>query len=180
MLCTEKTLESRALNKSMDQGFTLVELLIILVIISIVGMVAVPSLTQMLRNSRVLGVSNEVASLLNYARAEAIMTRKVHTVEIEGLDDDDGNFVIYVKDGERIKRQIDLVSKGITIKFEGSGISTDFGGFGHSTHQIFVLACNQNYPEYSYVVGVRENGVVMRYPRGYNQDGDQLITCDHF
>ncbi len=54
------------------QGFTLVELMVTVAVIGILAMIAVPSMTSLVSTSRVKGQSEEVTSLMQVARSEAI------------------------------------------------------------------------------------------------------------
>ena len=53
-------------------AFTLIELIVAIVILSIFMMMAIPSLQAMIQNNRALSVTNDVVMMLNLARSEAI------------------------------------------------------------------------------------------------------------
>jgi prepilin-type N-terminal cleavage/methylation domain-containing protein len=64
-------------NPSRNQaGFTLTELVVTLAIAGVVGAIALPSLADLIRTTRVKNVATEMLSTLAYARNEAI-TRNV-------------------------------------------------------------------------------------------------------
>ena len=54
------------------KGFTLVELLILLVVIAVVAAVGIPNFNQMIRHNRVTSYSNAVLGALNLARSTAV------------------------------------------------------------------------------------------------------------
>lgn len=53
-------------------GFTIIELMVTLVVAAIVLSIAVPSFTVQIRNNQALGLGEELASAINYARSEAV------------------------------------------------------------------------------------------------------------
>ena len=58
------------------QGFTLVELMVVLVILTILLAIAVPSMREFIARKRVEGVANELATDLRYLRAKQIERRQ--------------------------------------------------------------------------------------------------------
>jgi type IV fimbrial biogenesis protein FimT len=62
-------------------GFTLIELMVTVVVLSILIGVGVPSFTAFVQDSRVSAATNRVASVLNYARSEASTRANVITLE---------------------------------------------------------------------------------------------------
>jgi type IV fimbrial biogenesis protein FimT len=61
-------------------GFTLIELMITVAIVSILAGIAVPSFREMLRQNRATSLANELATSLNLARSEAIKRGTVVSV----------------------------------------------------------------------------------------------------
>lgn len=55
-----------------QQGFTLIELMVVLAILTILLMVAVPSFNDSLARRRLEGVANELSADLQYARTQAV------------------------------------------------------------------------------------------------------------
>ena len=58
------------MNKS--RGFTLMELLVTLVIVSILASMAVPSFSGLIQNNRMSTQFNELLAILGLARSEAV------------------------------------------------------------------------------------------------------------
>jgi prepilin-type N-terminal cleavage/methylation domain-containing protein len=65
--------EPRAIRRPNAAGFSLVELLIVVAIIAALAAVALPSIGRYIRNFRIKGASQQVATELNVARSKAIM-----------------------------------------------------------------------------------------------------------
>lgn len=59
-------------TKLPQDGFTLIELVIVLVIAAILVVVALPSMREMVLNQRIRGTANDLFMDLSYARSEAI------------------------------------------------------------------------------------------------------------
>lgn len=55
-----------------NQGFTLIEIFVGVLILSILLVAALPAFTELLNNNRSITMSNNFISFLNYARSEAI------------------------------------------------------------------------------------------------------------
>ncbi len=66
--------------KPKQTGFSLLELLITVAIISILAMVAAPSFQSMMENNQTLTLANQLISAFNYARSESVKRRKPVTV----------------------------------------------------------------------------------------------------
>ena len=60
------------LRPGSPDGFTLVELMVIMAVIGILAIIAVPSMTALINNSRAAGQAEELVASLQLARAEAI------------------------------------------------------------------------------------------------------------
>lgn len=64
----------------LPRGFTLVELMIVIVVLGIVAVLGVPSFAQVMANSAVKGAANEAYADLQYARSESVQRNAVVTV----------------------------------------------------------------------------------------------------
>ncbi|MDR2031107.1 MAG: GspH/FimT family pseudopilin [Azoarcus sp.] len=58
-------------------GFTLIELLIVVAIATVLSGIAAPSFYEMIRNMALTGAANEITSVLQFARSEALRSNSV-------------------------------------------------------------------------------------------------------
>jgi len=73
------------MNYARETGFTLVELIITLVVVSILLAAAVPQLEMFTKNNRLIGQTNDLVSAMQLARSEAVK-RGINTVVCASAD----------------------------------------------------------------------------------------------
>ena len=85
------------LNKLINTGFTLIELMVTLTIASILLLVAAPSLTAFKRNSELTSLSNTLLSAMNAARGEAMKRNMAaYVTPTDGGASWDNGWIVFV------------------------------------------------------------------------------------
>ncbi|GHD18024.1 hypothetical protein GCM10007052_25190 [Halioglobus japonicus] len=75
----ETTKQKNSLTGSLQQGFTLVELMVVITVLLVLLVVAVPGLSSLIRNNQMVTDTYALRATLNNARSEAI-TRRARVV----------------------------------------------------------------------------------------------------
>ncbi|KIQ35802.1 hypothetical protein RT97_03260 [Variovorax paradoxus] len=111
-----------------QKGFTLIEMMVVVVLVAILTVLALPSFTTMMANQRVTSAAQELLTLLQFARAEGVYKRSQTTVTATGQ-------TWQAKLGTEVLREAAL-SDAVTIEpgstggvvFESSGQARTAGG----------------------------------------------------
>ncbi|NLC72056.1 MAG: prepilin-type N-terminal cleavage/methylation domain-containing protein [Desulfuromonadaceae bacterium] len=87
--------------KKSANGFTLMEIIIVLGVLGIVAAIAVPAINNWLPNYRLKGVARELFSQMQKARSEAVKRNTCVIVEFENAAGGNrGGYKIFIDDGE--------------------------------------------------------------------------------
>lgn len=112
--------EKLAMNRSKHGGFTLLELLVVVVILGILGMLAVPSYRDLMLNNRLVTATNDLLADLALARSESSRSGKRVTlcISANGTSCDSGSTwqsgrIIFVD--ESTSGTIGVVDSGETV-----------------------------------------------------------------
>lgn len=154
-----------------EQGFTLVELMVIVVLVAILATIAIPSFSTLIRDNRVLAQAEELNSLLQYARSEAVIRKRSVNVSIN-ISDAVANVI---SAGEVIRSSplntanVDIDVSTPVVAFRPNGTS--------STVAFRATVCPDGIASKGYVISVLGSGRVSLHPRGKDSDGTALGNC---
>lgn len=104
-----------------QQGFTLIELMIVLMLIAVMAGIGVPAFQTMLQNSRLTSSTNSLLSALQYARSEAVTQRSAVTVSpLNGTDWASGALIMK---GAIKLRETPPAGTGVTVTGSAASIT---------------------------------------------------------
>lgn len=114
-----------------NSGFTLIELMIVVVLLVIVATMAVPGFQGLIESNRLQSTTNDVLGILNYARSEAVRRGEPVAVRAAGGTLDEGLEVIYTDDGGNVEvlRESGPMPGSVTVSLQ-SGDLPVFKGNG--------------------------------------------------
>ncbi|WP_175253033.1 MULTISPECIES: GspH/FimT family pseudopilin [Pseudomonas] len=144
-------------GKMKTSGFTLVELMIVIVLLAILATIAAPSFRDMIERNRLQGQADELKSFLLYARGEAVTLRTTITV----TTDDEDAWII--ERGNNTLRQLEHNPDQATIRSSAETIT--FRGNGTATATTFTV-CHDDDPSRGYFLEIQASGATSLYLQG--------------
>ena len=153
------------------RGFTLVELMITLALLAIVATIAVPNFVQFIRNNQVQAKADELKTFLQYARGQAVMTRKVYEV-----DTTTAAWEVKPKGGA-VERKLEFNAAQAQPATNPSSLTLTFTANGMASPAAKITICRDLDFANGYLLEVKPSGVVKMYTRGYKDDTTKLTSC---
>lgn len=157
-----------------SKGFTLVELMIVIVLLGIVASIAVPNFVHFIQNNQVQAKADEASRLLQYARSQAVSKRTSYQVLLGNNEWTVGP--ANTNDAER-KLEINSVQAAVSHNLPGTPPSLIFNGNGTASEAAAFTVCRDGKAENGFYLAVRPSGLVKRFPRGRKSESEQLSSC---
>ncbi|WP_040640632.1 GspH/FimT family pseudopilin [Zestomonas thermotolerans] len=137
------------------RGFTLVELMIILVLIGIIATIAVPNFNDLIQRNRVQTQAEDLKALLRYARGEAVSRKVPTSVTVE----DDIWTVIRHDKGEDVELRRLQATPATTIRASVEEIR--FNSNGTATAATFTV-CHDDDASSGVRLEVQASGAILK------------------
>lgn len=116
-----KTQTMTGAHGARHDGFTLIEAMVVVALVAILAALAAPSFTTLIANQRVTSSAQELQTLLQFARAEAVYQRTASTVTATGQKWE-------AKVGAKVLREAVLPDAVTVTPASANGVSFDITG----------------------------------------------------
>lgn len=159
--------------RKMSLGFTMIEMMVVVVLLAIFASYAIPSFVNFINNAKVQSATNELASLLQYARSSAVQNNTTHVVCVAGS-------VWSVKKGVDCSADTELrnfAPVDITVAVSASAVPMLFAPNGTTSNNPSIVLCRGDSAPNGYKIKVRNSGNIRLFNRGVDEDGAALTTC---
>ncbi|TWH64050.1 type IV fimbrial biogenesis protein FimU [Azomonas agilis] len=158
-----------------QHGFTLIELMIILVLLGIFLAIAVPSFSQFISSNKALATRNELLSLLQFARAQAATER----TSIRVCSTDTGTnskWQVQRKncEGEMIRSL--ALAAGISANTKDGPTEISFHYNGTAEPSTIICICYQEDFANGYTIEIEASGNIRSYDKGHNKN-TPMTSC---
>lgn len=155
----------------MQCGFTLIELMIVIVLIGIFAAIAIPSFTQFINKNRTQSLNNELLALLQYTRTTAVEQRTFMRACKES-----GRWTVKktCTDTSEALRRLDIPS-GSTVSTSVTEVVFRYNGTGTETS---LLTCQGTDFANGFTIDVKASGSIQSWPRGKRSSTTSMTACE--
>lgn len=125
-----------------QRGFTLLELMVVVILVGITAAIAVPNFSQLIENSRRAAVTNDLMGMLSHARSEAVK----RAVSIEVVPDG-GGYASHLSaraNNNNPLRAMDAVPVSISVTQVGGPGNLQFLASGLANNTIRYRVCGES------------------------------------
>jgi type IV fimbrial biogenesis protein FimU len=151
----------------------MIEMMVVVVLLAIFASMAIPSFINMINNAKVQSTSNELASLLQYARSTAVQNNTSYTVCVSDT-------VWSVKKGadcttaelRNLTPAVDVV-----VSTSASAVPMVFAPNGTTSNNPSIILCRGDVAADGYKIKVRNSGNIRVASRGKDEAGAVLTSC---
>lgn len=130
-----------------SSGFTYQEMLVVVVVLSLLAAIGVPSLSDMVRSAQSRKAARDIASVLRLGRARAIATNYEHRVE---FDDKNKRYRLTQGDNTNGSKKWNTVVQGwtmlegVTVDMDANISAIHFNTNGSSNHGTITIRENMS------------------------------------
>lgn len=153
------------------RGFTLVELMIVIALLAIVATIAVPNFVQFIRNNQVQAKADELKTFLQYARGQAVMTRKTYEVTT------DTTWKVQPAGTTDVERKLEFNTAQAQPRTSPEDLTLTFLPNGVASSAATITVCRDSDFANGYLLSISRSGVIKMYARGYKDDTTKLDSC---
>ncbi len=160
-----------------NKGFSLIELIVTITILGVFSAIAIPSFTSLVNNNRLQSTSNELASLLQYARSTAAQNNATYITCIS-------SGIWTVKKGNACSSTVDLRSyeppTNFNIAYTTNMLPMTF--YSNGTTSVAsagagLIVCKGTDAANGYKLTVKNSGQIRVWNKGKTEAGAALTSC---
>lgn len=143
------------------KGFTLIELMIVIVLLGIVAAIAVPNFTDFIRKNEVQAKADELTQLLQYARSHAVSSRALVKVK---QDNSANKWAVFIQDTETRVLEYNPAKTVFDSNIAGNEIT--FNLYGAVTSPVSISICHKKDHKNGYKLDIKRSGGIKLLSRG--------------